>query len=286
MLTFTRITFLTKITCVLIAIASLTACKKAGSPAGPGNNRGPAYFFANTEWTGTIHTVSEEYDQPCYLRFNGDTTVSVYSSFIWILGGVAQYVDSTVGHITKIDESGAATIIAVTFPQSGDQQEYSITGQNTLLGGSTAASTANVDNTFNPSLQRCPPTTASVAGTFWSSKKMVGGPTDGMYAYPDVQTFSFNDNNTTTYYRNGHIITYTPTDRLQILLEEYNQHGPMINFAGFNEEQDLLMGYFGVLTPDGKSMLVNSYASYRLPNYTQTIYWYGPPGVTPVIFKQ
>jgi hypothetical protein len=106
-----------------------------------------------------------------------------------------------------------------------------------------------------------------------------------MYAYPDLQTFSFGDN-TTVYYRNKQIITYTPTDRLQILLEEYSQHGPMINLAGFNEEQDLLIGYFGVLSPDGKSMFVNSRASFRLPNYLQTIYWYGPPGVTPIIFEQ
>jgi hypothetical protein len=276
----------TRIAGGLIAIASLAGCKKAGSPGGGGNNRGPAYFFANTEWTGTCHTVSEEYDPPCYLRFNGDTTVSVYSTFYWILGGVEIYVDSTVGQITKIDESGAAAVIDVTFPQSGDQQEYSITNQNTLSGGSTATTTAYFDNTFSPSLQRCPAKMPLVAGTFWSSKKMTGGgPTDGMYAYPDLQTFSFGDNST-IYYRNGHIITYTPTDRLQILLEEYNQHGPMINLAGYNEEQDLLIGYFGVLSPDGKSMFVNSRASYRLPNYVQTIYWYGPPGVTPVLFQQ
>jgi hypothetical protein len=276
----------TRIACGLIAIASLAGCKKAGSPGAGGNNRGPAHFFSNTEWTGTCHTVSQQYDPPCYLRFNGDTTVSVYSTFYWVLGGVEVYVDSTVGKITKIDESGANTIIDVTFTQSSDQQEYSISNQNTLTGGSTAATTAYLDNTFLPSLQRCPAKMPSVQGTFWSSKKMTGGgPTDGMYAYPDLQTFSFGDN-TTVYYRNKQIITYTPTDRLQILLEEYSQHGPMINLAGFNEEQDLLIGYFGVLSPDGKSMFVNSRASFRLPNYLQTIYWYGPPGVTPIIFEQ
>jgi hypothetical protein len=243
----------TRIACGLIAIASLAGCKKAGSPGAGGNNRGPAHFFSNTEWTGTCHTVSQQYDPPCYLRFNGDTTVSVYSTFYWVLGGVEVYVDSTVGKITKIDESGANTIIDVTFPQSSDQQEYSISNQNTLTGGSTAATTAYLDNTFLPSLQRCPAKMPSVQGTFWSSKKMTGG---------------------------------GPTDRLQILLEEYSQHGPMINLAGFNEEQDLLIGYFGVLSPDGKSMFVNSRASFRLPNYLQTIYWYGPPGVTPIIFEQ
>src|SRR5882762_7739521 len=95
----------TRIAAALIAIALLAGCKKSGNPGIPGGsgNPKPAYFFANTEWVGTCHTVSQQYDLPCYLRFNGDTTVSVYASFSWLFGGAIQWVDSTVGHITKID---------------------------------------------------------------------------------------------------------------------------------------------------------------------------------------
>jgi hypothetical protein len=277
--------YIIRIFFVLVVTGLFTSCKKDNKgPAGA--HPGSGYFFENTEWAGTCHTVSQEYDLPCYLRFNGDTTVSVYSTFNWILNGALVYVDSVVGDVTAIDTTNGSTLISVNYPSSGDQQVYSISNKNELAGGSIATSTAYFDNTFNPHLQLCPKTIPSLSGTSWSSKKMTGGgPTDGMYAYPDLQTFTFADDNKLVFYRAGHIITYTPTDHIQILLEEYNQDGRRIYLAGYNEESDLLIGYFGVLAADGKTMLVNSRASYRLPNYIQTIYWYGPPGVTPTIYQ-
>ncbi|HMH21059.1 MAG TPA: hypothetical protein VK563_04760 [Puia sp.] len=278
----------TRIAGILMAIASLAGCKKTGKPGGSGNT-GSAYFFANTEWVGTCHTVSQEYDLPCYLRFNGDTTVSVYATFTWLVGGAIVWVDSTVGHITKIDTANGGTAISVTFPQSGDQQVYSISNKNELAGGSIASSPAPTNSTFNPHLQLCPKTIPNLSGDTWSSKKMTGGgPTDGMYAYPDVQTFSFGDNSKLVFYRGGKIVTYTPTDQIQILLFGYQQVGRLIYFAGFNETTDLLIPYFGVLAADGKTILVDARRKdvARLPNYVQTIYWYGPPGVTPAIYMQ
>jgi hypothetical protein len=284
------------ITCWLVAITCLISCKKDNTPAGPGgpggtggNNPAPAYFFANTEWTGSCHIVSQQYDLPCYLRFNGDSTVSVYALFYWQLGGSFQAEDSAVGKITGIDTvTNGNTSINVSFALTGDKQTYTLTNKNTLVGVTAAGSTASSNNTFSPHLQLCPAPIPSVKNTSWSSKKMTGGgPTDGMYAYPDLATFSFGDKSQ-VYYRNGSIITYTPSDQLQILLMEYSQQGPRIYLSGFNETNNLLVGYFGVLAPDGASMLVDARAKRyaRLPNYLQTIYWYGPPGVTPVIYKQ
>jgi hypothetical protein len=108
-----------------------------------------------------------------------------------------------------------------------------------------------------------------------------------MYAYPDLATFVFGDHSQ-EYTRNGHIITYTPSDHIQILLMAYLQVGPKVYLSGFNETNDLLVGYFGVLAPSGDTMWVDARDKLhaRLPNYVQTIYWYGPVGVTPVIFKQ
>jgi hypothetical protein len=278
----------TKIACLLIAIGFMTGCKKTNNSPGSGGNGSP-YFFANTEWVGIAHTLSQEYDLPCYMRFNGDTGVSVYATFTWLVNSAIQYVDSVVGHITAIDTTGGSMLIRVSFPQSGDQQVYSISGKNTLAGGSTTSSTASPYNTFSPHLQLCPSKVPSLLGTSWSSKKMTGGgPTDGMYAYPDLQTFSFGSDKNLVFYRGGHIITYTPTDHIQILLEAYSQVGRRIYFAGFNEASDLLIGYFGVLAADGTTMLVDSRRKdvARLPNYLQTIYWYGPPGVTPTIYQQ
>ncbi len=282
-----------KIACGLLALASMISCKKdntAKSTGGSGgNNPASAYSFANTEWTGFCATVSQQYNLPCYLRFNGDTTVSVYALFVWQFEGNYQDVDSVIGRITAIDTvTNGNTTINVSFALTGDKQVYTITNKNSLAGATAAGSTAAGNNTFNPSLQLCPATVPSVKGTSWSSNKMTGGgPTDGMYAYPDLATFSFGDNGQ-IFYRNGSIVTYTPSDTLQALLMEYNQHGPRIYLSGFNESIGLLIGYFGVMTADGTSILADTRAKNdaRLPNYLQTIYWYGPPGVTPVIYKQ
>ena len=127
----------------LIASCAFIGCKKNNSSPGPGGNNASPYFFANTEWVGTAHTLSQEYDLPCYLRFNGDTGVVAYSTFTWLVGSDIQYVDSVAGHITKIDTTGGAMLISVSFTASGDQAQYSISGQNTLVGGSTSASTAS-----------------------------------------------------------------------------------------------------------------------------------------------
>lgn len=286
------------ITSWLIVVSLITGCKKdkpaspggsGGTGAGAGGNPPPAYFFKNTEWTGTCATVSQQYSRPCYLRFNGDSTVSVESTFYWLLGGAYQYVDSAIGKITAIDTvTNGNTTINVSFAITGDKQVYTITDKKTLVGATATGSTAAGNNTFSPHLQLCPASIPSVKQTNWSSRKMTGGgPTDGMYAYPDVATFAFGDNSQ-IFYRNGLIVHYTPSDTLQILLMEYSQKGPRIYFSGFNETNSLLIGYFGVLAPDGASMFVDSRASAfaRLPNYLQTIYWYGPPGVTPIIYKQ
>ena len=96
----------------LVVISLITGCKKdkPASPVGPGGtgtgaggNPPPAYFFKNTEWTGTCATVRQQYSRPCYLRFNGDSSVSVESTFYWLLGGAYQYVDSAIGKIAAID---------------------------------------------------------------------------------------------------------------------------------------------------------------------------------------
>jgi hypothetical protein len=279
------------ITCWIIILSCLTGCKKdkPTTPGGPGGKPVSAYFFENTEWTGACHTLSQQYDLPCYLRFNGDTTVSVYALFYWTLGGSFQAVDSVVGKITGIDTvKGGVTTINVTIPLTGDMMVYTITNKNTIAGSTTTGSTASGYNTFSPHLQLCPAPVSSLKATSWSSKKMTGGgATDGMYAYPDLATFSFGDSSQ-EYTRSGAIVIYTPTDHIQILLMAYSQKGSRIYLSGFNEDKDLLIGYFGVLAPDGATMLVDARAKNdaRLPNYLQTIYWYGPPGVTPIIYKQ
>jgi hypothetical protein len=285
-----------------LTIFIAAGCKKGNTPAGPGpggpggpggggggSNPVASYFFKNTEWTGTCATLSQQYSPPCYLRFNGDTAVVVYSLFVWKLNGNIENVDSVVGKITEVDTvTNGVTTIKLSFAVSGDKQVYTITDKKTLKGVTASGSTADVYNTFSPGLQLCPATIPSLKGTSWSSKIMTGGgPTEGSYAYPDLATFAFGETNQ-IYYRGGLIVTYTPTDHLQELLVVYNQKGWRVGLSGFNESKGLLVGYFGVLAPDGASMYVDTRTKNdaRLPNYIQSIYWYGPPGVTPVIYKK
>jgi len=274
--------------CILFLLIIFSACTKDNpAPGTSGSQSG--YFFANTEWTGTAATYGQLYQQPCYLRFNGDTTVSVYVLFTWMLNSNYVDADSAVGKITGIDTvTNGITTIQVSFPRTSDQQVYYITNQNSLKSTSASNSTVLYNNAYSTNLQRCPATVPSVKGTSWNTNKMVGGPTDGMYEFPDISSFSFGTNNSTEYTRNGHIITYTPTDHIQLLLYEYNQQGPRVYFAGFNETNSLLIGFYGVLSADGKTILADTRAKQdaRLPNYLQTIYWYGPPGVTPHTQKQ
>ncbi len=270
-----------RIMCCIIIFGLWGGCKKSNQSLVGSTG----YFFANTEWTGTCHTISQQYDKPCYLRFNGDTSVSVYSLFNFQLGGSFVPTDSTRGKISLIDSLPDGRLsITVTFYETGDQEVLVIAGQK-LMSGGTAPSTYN---SFVPTLEKCPAVIPSLKGTSWSSKIMIdNGPTNGMYAYPDLATFAFGDNSQ-EFTRNGHIITYTPTDNLQLLLTEYKQVGSRVYLSGFNETSGLLVGYFGVLSPAGDLMWVDSRSTLaaRLPNYLQTIYWYGPPGVAPTIYKQ
>src|SRR5260221_5859081 len=206
-------------TCLCIAVIFVSSCSKdkAKSPATPGvpppGNSG--YFFENTEWTGVAATYGQEYPQPCYLRFNGDTTVSVYVLFAWIMDNVnLEYHDSTVGHITSIDTVTDGMItIQVTFPFTSDQQVYHITDKKTLYGSPSPTSTVFYYNAFSPSLELCPKNIPSVSGTNWATNKITGsGPAEGMYEYPDITTFGFSVDGFTSYVRNGKIITYTPPD--------------------------------------------------------------------------
>jgi len=280
----------------ITSVIFLGACNKNDLPnpdgtGGSGSNSS-AYFFENTDWTGVANTYGQTYQQPFYLHFNGDTTVSVYALFSWVTSAtdytIVQY-DSVVGKITNIDtETNSQTTISVTYPASNDQQIFHFQDKTNLSGGSIATSPATISAQYSFILQLNPATIPSVNGTSWNTDKMVNtGTTNGMYEFPDINGISFIENNKMTYFRNGKTTTYTPPTQDQLLIEGYKQEGPKIYFAGFNEEQDLLIQYFGVLSADGQSILADcrnrQYA--RLPNYTQTIYWYGSPGVTPVMHK-
>jgi hypothetical protein len=280
------ITLITLFSCLFF----LAGCGKNNMPnPGGTGTKASGYFFENTEWTGVAQTYGQTYPQPYYLRFNGDSTVSVYALFSWVIdNNVVQY-DSVVGKITQIDTvTNGQTTVTILYPLSHDQQTLSFSDKKTLTGGSIAASAAPQSAQYMVNLQLNPSAIPAVNGSSWNTDKMVNtGPTSGMYEYPDINGISFVNGNKMTYLRNGKIITYTPPTQDQLLIEGYYQSGPKLYFAGYNEESDLIIQYFGVLSADGQTIFADCrdrrYA--RLPNYLQTIYWYGYPGETPVTHK-
>jgi hypothetical protein len=285
--------------CLCGAVTFVSSCKKSSmtTPTTPPSNP-PAQnpppstssnnFFKNTDWTGVAGTYGQTYQQPCNLHFNGDTTVTLYALFNMVIGTSLTPFDSLVGKITAIDASNTSAItISVNFPFTNDQQIYTITDQNTLKGGSSSTTSAASNTQFTVQTQICPAVIPSISGTGWNTDKMVGGPTDGMYEFPDINALTFGTDGKTFYVRGGKFITYTPPDQIQLILYEWVQIGYRIYFAGYNEATDKLIGYYGVLSPDGNTILADARnrSDTRLPYYFQTIYWYGPPGVTPTMHK-
>ena len=71
---------------------------------------------------------------------------------------------------------------------------------------------------------------------------------------------------------------------------KYWQVKSRVYFYGYNETNNRLIPYFGVLSNDGNTMLVDinsaDFAYARVPNYLETIDWYGPPGETPIMHRR
>jgi hypothetical protein len=273
---------------IILVAVMLESCKKDNANPNPGQPVNSGYFFANTDWTGVAGTYGQTYPQPCYLHFNGDTTVSVYVLFSMYKGNELISMDSMVGKITAIDTvSDGRTSISVDFPLTNDQQMYYITDKKTLQGTASSTSQAPANMQFSTSAGLCPTVVPSVSGTVWNTDIMHGGPTEGMYEFPDISFLTFGSDGNTSYTRNGKIITYTPPDQDQLVLYHFNQTGFRLYFAGYNETTDKLIVYYGVLSADGNTILADTRARQdaRLPYYYQTIFWYGPAGVTPNTHK-
>jgi hypothetical protein len=271
---------------VIILLLSIASCKKGGNvlPPSPKNY---ADFLKNSEWVGVLDKNGYHYPPPCYLRFNIDNTVTVYAPFWFNDNGVYVTPDSIRGTINSIDSlPDERTAIKATFPYIKDQTIY-ITKREKLI---CVSADPNKPVTFQ--LEIFPSAGISVKGTTWSGPIMTGsGPTSGQHAYPDLSSIAFLGNkNSTVYYRNGQPVPSQPTPQSPapgILEVAYQQKGAMVFMMGYKENGIILMDYFGVLLPSGDKMMVHSGShEARLPNYLQTIAWYGPIGVTPIIEKK
>lgn len=270
---------------LLPALALISSCKK-DIESQTGEDTSSSAFPMNTRWTGTLHLGTWRYDQPCYLRINGDKTISLHALLAFIKGNNIETRDSLIGQITRIDSTGGTVSIEADFPDVP------------ILGGHTTLQIKDHRQLSAPSrtgdfitlhLELFPEKDFSIEGP-WAGPVMHGGPLEGRHAYPDLSSIIFGAGGTTTYRRNGELAqTKVPqAGEFTLLTVPYKQEGPMIEMDGYNETIDKLVLYFGVLTPDGDKMMVDSRNSIegRLPSHSATIDWNGPKGVTPVILRQ
>ena len=259
----------------------MSACKKSND-----QEQESASFPLNTEWTGTMHLTGWRYDQPCCLRIRKDKTIRIYSLFAFIIDNTIENKDSLTATITDIENTGGELHIGVDFPDLPNVDSH---GTLTIKNETDLDYLSSTGN-FALHLSRFPDNPVSIAGG-WTGPVMHGGPLEGLHAYPDLSNIIFGADGTTTYMRNGELaMTEVPQagGQFTVLTAPYKQDGSMVWMDGYNETNEKLILYFGVLDPSGDKMMVDSRnsAEGRLPSRLATIDWNGPKGVTPVIYRE
>ena len=261
---------------LLMAITLLSACKKDDIKISAINST-YKNFLKNTEWVGTRDFTGFQYPPPCSLKFTSDSTITVYSLFVFFKGNEEIRADSINGTIASIDSLADGRIRVIANFIYLNTQTIFITGKNKMIVTRDATSVPTLN------LQLFPAKGISVNGN-WSGAEWKG---PRNYAYPDLSTIAFSEAEGTTYYiRQGQgIIQYAPNILLKV---GYHQRGSRVTMAGYSEsEGGITIPYFGVLMPDGHSMLVDSRSQKaRLPVYVYTNEPYGPNGITPIVYRQ
>lgn len=288
---------LINITFSILAITSLIGCKK-DQPLDSPTPTPSGYFFKDTEWAGTFHALSQQYDAPCSMHFWGDTALTVYGLFTYVddISTLSYYgLDTIAGTITNVDTVTyeGTMVIDVTFPFTGQQDQLRLSNKTDLT--SLSYGTSLPYNYFSYNLGLCPANIPSLQGTTWSGAYQQGtGTLYPQYDYPDLSSVIFGDGYV-EYMRNGQISHYTPPQNDIPIQDPYHQVGTRVYFAGFNENNGVSYPYFGVYA-GGNTMLVDArpvaaddqaaLGTPRLPNRISTEEPYGPKGVTPFITKQ
>ena len=287
---------LINITFGILAITSLIGCKK-DQPLDSPTPTPSGYFFKNTEWAGTFHALSQQYDAPCAMHFWGDTALTVYGLFTYVddLSTLSHYgLDSITGRVTNVDTTTyeGTMVVDVTFPFTGQQDQLRLTNKTDMT--SLSYGTSLPYNYFSYNLGVCPANIPAISGT-WSGAYQEGtGTQNPQYDYPDLSSVIFGDGNV-VFTRNGLYCHYTPPNNDVVVSEPYHQKGSRVYFYGFNETNGVAYPYFGIYT-GGNVMLVDAWhvgpasdpslGPPRLPNHLDTSWSNGQPGVTPYITKQ
>lgn len=269
----------------LLALSLLAfSCKK--------NNSHPddtSSFPLNTEWTGTMHQTSEQYYEPCYLRINKDKTLKIYGFFYSYDADNdrTEYKDSLDGIVKKIDTVNGKVNVVVNisgYPPAAGDQTITITDKSTLQCNGAFSPFALFLNRFSDEK-------VSVLGK-WAGPVMHGR-YEGRNAYPDLLDIVFNEDGTTTYWRNGNLAVggVPQASDYYIITAPFKQSGPLVWMNGWNEVKPKLVSYFGVFKAGGDTLLVTTrdFIDGRIPNKIGGNYQegpYGTSGYTPYIIRK
>jgi hypothetical protein len=296
---------------LLASLACVIGCSKTSSKPAGGNNDSTntggggtggtggtggksGLSFAGNEYTGVMTELSRYWAKPFVIDFNADSTVNVFCDFYLVVNNDAFSDDSLHGKIFKIGSGvGGGLLIDVSYPEIADTQEYTFTADlSGLTGGSIGAQSGGLASnqfTFAGATLFTKPG-VSLVNSEWNTDTIKSADaTNGLQEFPDVSNITFFDTYT-EYYRlpvGAITIGVAPAD--SILKAGYRQINARVNFYGYDEVSDKLIEYFGVLSNDGNTMLVDINASEfpyaRVPTPLQTIDWYGPPETTPVMHR-
>ncbi len=267
----------------LVLTMVFSACKKDSdtTPAAAG-------FPKNTEWVGTLNGSGFQYRPPCSLKFNSDNTFTIYAIFVFFPNGVETRQDSLSGTIQKMDTLPDMTLRITTEITTGFNTGAT---RYIYISDKERITATNADNSLETFQLVVFPEKVPAAGQ-WS-----GPAWKGSLAYPDLSSIQFDDSNpaipVTHYIRNGKAVQEDAQPTSKALGVTYVQKGARVYFSGWSEVNPApgyggwAIPYFGVLTPSGDQMMVDSRSDKaRLPNYVYTSEPYGPNGSTPVISRK
>lgn len=247
-------------------------CKKTPNLSTKLPNSIKTFSFSGSEYTGIANAGNHYYPRPTSIRFNNDSTLTIFSYII------LNYNYKVVsGKITKVvvDNQGQTQItVSYDLPkeqQFNSPQVYTISADRQTISGGASPLYAIVN------MKLFATKTPSVTGE-WGAQSGY---------YPDINGIAFGADSTTTYLFNGSVLTYGG-DPTKVIHIAYKQDGGRLVFSGVNTAaNDLILEYYGVLSADGKTIYADciNFTSARLPSLYGGSEAYGPIGVTPAIHK-
>ena len=274
--------------CVVLMIGCSKSKPGSGSGTG-GSTGGKGLSFANTEYVGTCTELSRFWPKPICVHFNDDSTVYAFCVFYLQVHGNNYQYDSVRGKITQIGTgTGGGISVTVAYPDIADTQVYNF---STDMSGLSGGSNGLASNQFYFSgLQKVSDKMPALGASFWNTDTIHSADaTNGLLMTPDIAGVQFQSNGFSSYLRNGGAAVSGVVPNQYVIQFEYWQYNSRVYFYGYNEDYPEGVEYFGVLMPDGNTMLCDPYYDLNVARVTSpysTIDWYGPAESTPTMHKR